>query len=658
MNSSTIFSTRQVMLATALATLIAAFGCAGGGSGKNSTPPPPTLVSIAISPGSQTIAPSTEQQFIATGTYSDQSTQNVTGAVTWSSSNTAVASVGNSSPTNGLATAVAKGSATITAASGTISATATLNVTSATATSLAISGPASMAIDVSQQFTATATFDDGTKQDVTDVAHWASSSTSVAPVTVSGLVTARNLGTTNISATFESVNASNPLTVDASNLISISIQTANGSNTIAQGTNTLVSATGTFNNGSTDNLSSRVTWLSSDPSIASFNSVNQVSGLKPGTVTITATLGSVSGSIQFTVSAATIVASGITVTPVNQTLPLGWHQQFTATGTFSDGSTQNISNSVQWTSDDIPVAPVGGGGVALGKQSGNANISAAFSFAGASASGTTGVTVSSATLSSIALSSASTKTLLAPGSTLQINAKGKWTDGSSQNLNAYATWSSSNTTVATIGVAGLVTGQSTGTTTITASYGGQSATLGLVVEGSSLISIKITPQNLKLPATIETQLSATGTFSDGQQLDLTSAATWTSSTPSVATVSNASNNAGVATGVAVGATTVTAAFSGISATTNLTVTNATLTSIAVTPSDPVINLGDSKAFSAQGSFTDGSIVNITVQVAWSSSDVAVAAISSSGTASSASKGTTTIQASLNGVNGTTTLTVQ
>ncbi len=643
---------------TALATLIAAFGCSGGGSGtNNSTPPPPTLVSIAISPGSQTIAPSTEQQFLATGTFSDHSTQNVTGAVTWSSSNTGVATVGSSAPTNGLATAVATGSATITATSGSISATATLNVTSATATSLAISGPASMAIDVSQQFTATATFNDGTTQDVTNVSHWASSSTSVAPITVSGLVTARNLGTTNISATFESVNASRPLTVDASNLVSISLQ-ANASNTIAQGTNTLVIATGTFNNGSTDNLSSRVTWVSSDPTIASFNSGNQISGLKPGVVTITATLGSITGSIQFTVSAATIVASGITVTPVNQTLPLGWHQQFTATGTFSDGSTQNISNSVQWTSDNTAVAPIGGGGIAVGNQAGNANISAAFSFAGASASGTTAVTVSSATLSSITLSSASTKTILAPGSTLQINAKGQWADGSSQNLNPYATWTSSNTSVATIGVAGLVTGQSTGTTTITASYGGKSATLGLVVEGSSLVSIKITPQNLKLPATIETQLSAIGTFSDGQELDLTSAATWTSSTPSVATVSNASNTAGVATGMAVGGTTVTAAFSGKSATTALTVTNATLTAITVTPANPAINLGSSETFTAQGSFTDGSTVNITVQVAWSSSDVAVAAISSSGTASSASKGTTTIQASLNGVNGTTVLTVQ
>ena len=126
----------------------------------------------------------------------------------------------------------------------------------------------------------------------------------------------------------------------------------------------------------------------------------------------------------------------------------------------------------------------------------------------------------------------------------------------------------------------------------------------------------------------------------------------------MATVSNASNNGGVATGVAIGSTTVTAAFAGISATTNVTVTNATLVSIAVTPPNPIINLGSSQIFAAQGSFTDGSAVNIAVQVAWSSSDVTVATINSSGKASSASQGTTTIQASLNGVNGTTTLTVQ
>jgi hypothetical protein len=224
-------------------------------------------------------------------------------------------------------------------------------------------------------------------------------------------------------------------------------------------------------------------------------------------------------------------------------------------------------------------------------------------------------------------------------------------------VNVYATWSSSDTNVATVGVSGVVTGQSEGPDTITATLSGKNASESLVVEGSNLVSIQITPQSLKLPATIETQLTAMGKFGDGKQLDLTSAVTWTSSTPSVATVSNSADSPGVATGVATGSTTVSAAFAGINATTNLTVTTATLTSISVTPSNPTISLGSSQLFAAQGTFTDSSVVNITVQVAWTSSDVTVATIKPNGLASSASTGTTTIKAKLNGVNGSTVLTV-
>lgn len=628
----------------------------GGVTGSATLTIAPKLVSIAVTPATRTIAASTKQQFIATGTYSDNSTQPITGSVTWSSSNTGVASISTNSPTQGLATGIGAGTTTITATSGSISGTATLTVTSASATSLAIAGPTSIALFVSQQFRVTATFSDGSTQDVTNVATWSSSSSSVATITVSGLVTGKSLGSTNISAAFESVNTSVPLTVDASNLNSIEIQDGTGST--AQGTKVTIVAIGHFNNGSTNNLSGIVAWQSSDPTIASFGSVNQLSGVKPGVVTITATLGSITGSAQFTVTNATI--SFITVTPVNQTIPIGFHETYSAVGTFSDSSTHDISNSVSWTSDNSAVAAFGtmgsSTGVAVGVTPGTANVSASFSYAGASKTGSTSLTVSSATLNKIALTS--TAGLIAPGATAQVNAKGSWADGSSQNVNVYVTWSSSDTSVATVGISGTVTGQSSGTATITAKIGSLSATFGIVVEGSTLQSIKITPQNLKLPATIETQLIAMGTFTDGKQLDLTSAVTWTSSTPSVATVSNASVNPGVATGVATGGTTVSASFSGITATTNLTVTNATLTSIAVTPSNSAINLGTSQAFVAQGSFTDGSTVNITVQVAWSSSNNAVATISSNGVASSASKGTTTIEASLNTVNGTTTLTVQ
>ena len=74
-------------------------------------PPPPTLSSIAVTPANQTITIGATQQYTATGTYSDGSTQNLTSQAAWTSSNTGVASITSA----GLATGVSAGSTTITA---------------------------------------------------------------------------------------------------------------------------------------------------------------------------------------------------------------------------------------------------------------------------------------------------------------------------------------------------------------------------------------------------------------------------------------------------------------------------------------------------------------------------------------------------------------
>src|ERR1700730_2438031 len=81
------------------------------------TVPAAALRSIAVTPPSPSIAKRTTQQFTATGTYSDGSTQNITTSVTWASATTSVASIGAST---GLATGVAVGTSQITATQGSI----------------------------------------------------------------------------------------------------------------------------------------------------------------------------------------------------------------------------------------------------------------------------------------------------------------------------------------------------------------------------------------------------------------------------------------------------------------------------------------------------------------------------------------------------------
>jgi len=616
-----------------------------------------TLVSIAVTSTTLSIAPSTTEQFIATGTYNDGSTQNLTGNATWASSNTSVATVSSSAPTFGMVKAMSAGTTSITATSGSVTGSATLTVTSATVVSIAVTPTnANISIGIAQQFTATGTFSDSSTQDITGSVVWKSSATGIASITVSGLASAFNIGTTTISASFEGVSGSTPLTVNAANLSSLAITPSSPS--IAQGTTIQFTATGTFNNGSTRNLTRQVSWTSSDTTVASFGPSGGIATGQPrtvaGTANITATLGSISANTSLTVTAATLTS--ITVAPATQTVPIGGQAGYTATGLFSDSTTQDITSICKWVSGNTSIATVGSGGGSLLTATGIAPGTATINATLGTITGSASLTVGSATLVSIALTPSNA--ILAPASTLGYNAMGTYSDGSQHSVNGNSTWASSDPSIAIVSGSGTSTGESAGAVTITVQSGLISATANLIVEGSTLSSIQVTPISTKLPQTIQGSFIAKGTFSDGNVLDLTSVVTWTSSAASVATISTATGSYGVATAVAPGQTTISATFDGNVGSAILTVTNASLVSIAVTPANATLSQGSSQQYVATGTFSDQSTVKITGQTNWSSSEVSVAVINAQGQLTTANPGTATISATLNGVTGTTGVTVQ
>ena len=236
-------------------------------------------------------------------------------------------------------------------------------------------------------------------------------------------------------------------------------------------------------------------------------------------------------------------------------------------------------------------------------------------------------------------------------------ATGTYSDGSTRAITNAVQWSSSATNVATITNSGQATGQSEGTATITAQQGSVNGTAGLVVEPSVLTSVQITPGSATIAEQTSVHFKAIGTFADGNTQNLTNSAIWTASPSSVATVSVAPGSQGLASGIAPGTATITALFAGQVGTASLNVTNATLTSITVTPSIPNVSLGSSVQFAATGNFSDGSTQNLTSQVNWTSSNASVAAIDARGVASSVAAGTTTITAGTLGVSGNAVLTV-
>jgi hypothetical protein len=346
---------------------------------------PAVLVSLSVTPTNPSIAKGTNQQFIATGTFSDNSTQNMTSAAQWSSSDSSIASVGNISGSRGLASAAAVGSATISASVGGVSGSSTLTVTPAMLGSISIT-PANPGIakGTNQQFTATGSFTDGSTQNLTTTAAWSSSDTTVATISNAagsyGLATSLASGPTTITAASGNVAGTATLTVTSAVLVSIAVTPASPS--IAKGTNLQFTATGTYSDNSTQNLTTTVTWSSSNTAVATISNAAGSNGLATstaaGTTTITATSGGISKSTTLTITPATLTS--LAIAPSSPSVTQGATRQFTATGTYSDGTTQNLTTVVTWSSSDTATATIsnaaGSNGLATGVGVGTAGITA------------------------------------------------------------------------------------------------------------------------------------------------------------------------------------------------------------------------------------------------------------------------------------------
>ena len=581
----------------------------------------PALVSIAVSPATASIVKGATQQYTAVGTYTDATTATITSSVTWSA--TANATIAAS----GLATGSAAGSSTITATSGAISGSAALTVQAAALVSIAVSpATASIAKGTTQQYSAVGTYSDGTTQTLTPT--W--SATTGATISSAGLATGSAVATSTITATSGTIKGTASLTVTAANLVSIAVSPANAS--IAKGTTQQYSAVGTYSDGTTQTLTSTATWSASANVTIAAGGMATASAV--GTSTITATSGSIVGTASLTVQPAALVS--IAVSPATASIAKGTTQQYSAVGTYSDATTQDLSSSVAWSASAN--ATIAAGGLATGSAAGSSTITAT----SGTIKGTAALTIQPPALVSIAVSPA---TASAPkGKGQQFSAMGTYSDASTAALTS-VTWSA--TAGATISSNGMATAAAVGTSTITAASGSMNGTATLNVMPAALVSIAVTPATASIAKGLNQQYSAIGTYTDGTTQDLTSTATW--STTSAASITAS----GLATGAAQGAATVSATSGSISGTAALTVLAPALTAITVSPASASIAKGLTQQYSAMGTYTDGSTATMT-SVTWSANG---ASINASGLATGSAQGNATISATSGSISGSASLTV-
>ncbi|HEY3452104.1 MAG TPA: Ig-like domain-containing protein [Myxococcales bacterium] len=595
----------------------------------------PAIKSLALDPVEATIPLGGTATFSAIATLSDDTTQVVTAAATWSISDATIAPPGVD---KGTFVARKEGTAIAKATYQDLEATAKLTVNGALLVRVDVS-PSLLILPLksSLNLKAVAIYDDASTADITDQATWTSSNAKIASVTTDtsprGLVTGLAAGDTTVTAAFGGKSGTSAVTVTTAEITAVELTPP--SLQLAKGTTGSFQATALFTGGiPPQDVTAFATWATADAKIASLIAATpgMVKGESTGATKVTATFLGKVGTGEVRVTAATL--ESIAVNPAKQTVPKGTSASFNAVGTYSDGSTQDITATVMWTSSDEKVATisnnVGSQGQAKALAPGASTVTARLD----GVSGTAALNVTAAEV--VSLTVAPDFTAIAKGTTGVLLATATFTDLSSLDVTDQADWTTSDNAIASVSTLapprGVVTGVKPGQVTITAAYGGKQATATVVVTQATLLSITLDPLDPTIAKGTKLQMHATGKYSDGNTQDVTTLVTWTIADLGIASVSNAAGSKGLATALAAGKTEIKASLSGVSARTSLTVTPATLEKLIVAPASLVLDYKGQQQLVATAYYSDGTSVVVTDSTDWTSDDPTIAGVTS-GTAS-------------------------
>jgi Protein of unknown function (DUF3443)/Bacterial Ig-like domain (group 2) len=159
----------------------------------------------------------------------------------------------------------------------------------------------------------------------------------------------------------------------APTLVSIAVTPA--STAVAIGQTQQFAAVGTFSDKSTQDISSKVTWTSSNLAVAAIGATTGLATTSTsGQTTITATLGNVFGTTKLTVTLATVVS--ISVTPSSPSVAIGTTQQFIATGIHPDNTTEDLTTLSVWSSSITRVVTINAAGLATPHAAGTSTTTA------------------------------------------------------------------------------------------------------------------------------------------------------------------------------------------------------------------------------------------------------------------------------------------
>ena len=580
----------------------------------------------------------------------------VTSYAAWTSSNPSVATV-----SGGKITGVAAGTATITATYNGYKVTTAVTVNNVMGYGLVLS---KSTLSVQEGSTAAlavyyVTYTNGVetaRTDVTSSATWKSSYTSILTVS-GGVVTGVSAGQAVVTATYRSYSKSCTVTVTEKPVTyTYALQVKLADSSIDVGKTTTATATFiTYADGvqsSSKDVTSSATWSSGTSAVASVSG-GTVTGKASGTSVIKATYNGYTGSATVTVN--DVLTYGLELSMTSASISVGNTKAIAANYiTFTNGtrtSSKTVTSSASWSSSNPAVASVSGGSVTA-KATGSATITATYN--GYSATAT--VTVEDDITYDYQLSPTSASVVNGRTTKMTI-VRRTFTNGTQtygEDYSSNFTWTSSNTSVATVGSNGVITGVGAGTATITAKYGGTTLTGTVTVTPNYTYELVLNKTSINMgKGRTETLIATFKTYADGvleSSKDVTSNATWSSSSSSVAGV-----NSGTITGNGVGSATITATYNGKSATCTVNVIGSPTLSLGWTSVD--LKRGDVRTNAAIYNPNNGTAsTNVTSSAVWTTSNSGVATVGG-GQITAQGKGTCTITATYNGVSASCTVNV-
>lgn len=376
-----------------------------------------------------------------------------------------------------------------------------------------------------------------------------------------------------------------------------------------------------------------VTWKSSSPSVATVSEAGEVKALAVGTTTITVTSedGGKTASCFVTVKSKVIPVESVSLDKTSITMTEGDTQTLTET-VIPDNATDK---SVVWSSNNTSVAVVSSSGVVTANAPGNATITVTTNDGAKKA--TCSVKVNAATVAVAGVSLNKTSMSLTIGGTEKLTATVTPSNATNKNV----TWSSSNTSVATVDSNGNVSAIKVGTAVITVRTedGGKTATCAVTVNPILVTGVSLNQTSLTMTVGDTETLTATITPTNATDKSIV----WSSSNTSVATVSSS----GVVTAKAAGSATITVTTndSGKKATCSITVKEKTISVTGVSLDRTSLSMTEGDAYSLSATVTPSNATN--KSLTWSSSNTSVATVSSSGVVSAKVVGTATITVTTN-----------